>query len=66
MLVSTVSVQLVVAVKPLPTESAFRMTLEARLIDGSWVIISKLFMLLEAVWRKKLMLMSENFLIPRA
>ena len=37
---STVCVELVVAIKPLFAESALRMPLESRLIDCTWIIIS--------------------------
>jgi hypothetical protein len=45
MLVSTVGIQFIVAVKTLPTEAALRMALEAALVHSTRVVIAELLVL---------------------
>lgn len=66
MFVPTMDVQFVVSIESLPTETAFRMSLEPALVDSARVIISKLLMLAQLLWGEKLMLMGEDFLISCA
>lgn len=43
-LVSAMSVQLVVPIKALATKATFRMSPEAALIHGTWVVVAELLM----------------------
>jgi hypothetical protein len=43
--VSTVCIQLVVAIEPLSTKPTLWMTFKTALVDGPWIVISKLLML---------------------
>jgi len=62
----TVSVQLIIPVKPLSAEATFWVTLEAGLILCPGMIVSKPLMLPKLVVCKQLMLVREDFLVPRA
>jgi hypothetical protein len=64
-LLPAMRVQLVVSVESLPTETTFWMPFEPRLIDRSWIIISKLFMRSKFSECEKLMFMSKDFLVSR-
>lgn len=66
MLVSAMGIELIVAIKALPTESALRMTLEPALIDRAWIIISKLLVLAQFADGEKFVLVGKHFLIPCA
>lgn len=64
-LISTMCVQLIVSVEALATETAFRVSLEATLIDRARVIVTELLMLPEIGKREELVLVREDFLVPR-
>lgn len=66
MLVSAMGVKLIVTVESLPAKSTLRMTPEATLINCARVIIAKLLMFAQFLYRKELMLMSEHLLVSRA
>jgi len=61
---STVVVEFIAAVEPLPTEPTLWMPLEATLISGAWHIIALSLMLLQLLMSEEGMLMCKNFLIP--
>lgn len=65
-LVAAMCVELIVTVEPLPAETTFWMSFETALIYRTWVVVTKLFMLAQFSWREEFMLVSEDFLIPRA
>lgn len=66
MLVPAMSIQFVVTVETLSTESTFGVTLESTLVYCSRVIIAELFMLAKLLLSKQLMLMRKDLLVPRA
>lgn len=63
-LLPTMSVEFVVTIKALFAKSAFRMTFEAGLVDCTWIVIAKSFVLAEFGVREKLVLMGKDFLVP--
>lgn len=65
-LVAAMCVELIITVEPLPAETTFWMSFETALVYRTWVVVAKLFMLAQFSWRKEFMLVSEDFLIPRA
>lgn len=65
MLVSAVNVELIVAIEPLSTKAAFRMTFETALVDSPRIIIAKLFVLFQLGYCEQLMFMSEDLLVSR-
>ena len=65
-LVSAMSIELVIAIKSRPTETTFRMTLEAALIYRTRIVVSKTLMFPQLLRCEQLMLMREDLLVPRA
>ena len=65
-LLPAMHVQFVVFIESLPTETTFWMPFEPRLIDGSWIVISKFLMLSKFPGCEKLMFMCKNFLVSCA
>lgn len=63
---STVSEQFVIAVEPLSTEPALRMTLETALVDRTRVVISKFLVPPQLLVGEEFMLVGEDFLVPCA
>ena len=64
-LLSTMCIELIVAVKSDSAESALGMSLESTLIGGSGVVVSRLLVLSQFGKGEKLMFVSEDFLIAR-
>lgn len=58
------SVEFVIPIEALTAKAAFGMTFEAALIDGSRIVIAKLFMSLQFGDGKQLMLVGEDLLTP--
>lgn len=65
-LVATMRVQLIVSVEALTTESTFRMSLKAALVDRTRVIVAKFLVLLEVGEGEELVLVREHFLVSCA
>lgn len=66
MIVPTVRIQLIIAVKPLFAESTLRVTLETALIHSSRIIVAILLVIAELCHCEELMLMCENLLVSCA
>jgi hypothetical protein len=64
MLLTTVGIQLVIAIKALPTETTLGMSFETALVDGSGLIITILFVLSQFRVCKESVLMSKDFFVP--
>lgn len=65
-LLPTMGVQFIVTVESLATKATFRMPFESGLIDGSGVVISKLFVLSKFPGCEQLMFVGEHFLVAGA
>ena len=63
--VATVSVQFIVAIKPLTAETTFRVTLKATLFNGSRNMISVLLVLAQLRHSEEFVFMGEDFLVSR-
>lgn len=63
-LVSAMRVKFVVAIEPLGTETAFRMTLEPALVYCAWVVVARSLVLFQFGGGKELVLVCEDLLIP--
>ena len=64
MSLSTVCVELVIAVEPLSAEPALRVPFESRLIDRTRIVISVLLMSPQLPEREQLVFMCEDLLVP--
>ena len=64
-LLSAMGVQFVVAVESLNTEPTLRMSFEPALVNRPRVVVSKFLVLSELLLGEELMLVGEDFLIPR-
>lgn len=64
-LLSTMCVQLVVAVEALATEAALRVALETTLINSARVVVAELLVLSKLGKGEELVFVGENLLIPR-
>jgi len=62
--VTTMRIEFIFAIEPLPAEPTFRMTSESTLVDCSWVVVAELLVLPQLVLCKELMFMCEDFLVP--
>lgn len=65
MLLSAVSIQFVVPIEPVSTESTFWMALETTLVNGSWVVVSEFLMPLELGKCKEFMFVCEDLFVSR-
>lgn len=65
-LLSAVNIQLIISIESLSTEAAKWMTLEARLIHCSWVIVSLAHMFLQVLIGEQRKLVCKDLLVPRA
>jgi hypothetical protein len=63
-LVTTMSVKLIVAVESLATKATLGVSLEATLIYGTWLVVTRLLVLAQFGWGEQFMLMSEHLLVP--
>lgn len=66
MAIATMSIEFVVSVEPLATESTLGMTSKATLVHGARHIVTMLFMLAQLGRREKLMFVSEDLLVASA
>jgi hypothetical protein len=66
MLLPTMHIELIIAIKSLSTEAAQRVSLETTLILSSRVVVSISHMLLQFLVRKQVVLMGEDFLMSCA
>lgn len=66
MLLPTMHIELVITIKPLPTEATQRMSLEATLVLSPWVVITLRHMHLQLLVRKQIVLVRKHFLMPCA
>lgn len=64
MLVPAMHIKLIITVKTLTTEATYRMSSESTLVDGAWVVVAFLHVLLQLFIREQLLLMCEDFLVP--
>lgn len=65
-LFSAMSVELVVSIESLSTKTTFWMTLEARLVYSTWVIVSVSLVLPQLAESEQLVFVGEDFLIACA
>ena len=65
-LVSAMCVQLIIAIEPHATEATFRVAFESALVNCARMVIPESFVFPQILWCKQLMLVSEDFLVPRA